>query len=174
MMKRIQLSPQSVEQIAALDKLYRTSKDGRLRQRAQIILLAAEQGMVAAKIGEIVRLNEESVRHWLKRYEAEGIEGLKDDPRPGVEPIVNDEYRAHLIATVRRRPRSMGQPFSMWTLQRLADYMAEQTGIRVSDETVRRYLALSGIVLSRPQHKVSSPDPEYVVKKRRLKRPATP
>ena len=172
-MKRIRLSPQSIEQIAALDKLYRTSKAGRLRQRAQIILLAAEQGLVAAKIGEIVRLNEESVRNWLKRYEAEGIEGLKDDPRPGVEPTVTDEYRVKLVATVRRRPRSMGQPFSLWTLQRLADYMAQETGIRVSDETVRRYLALDGIVLSRPQHKVSSPDPEYVVKKRRLKQPAT-
>ena len=173
-MRRIRLSPQSAEQIAALDKVYRTSKDRRLGQRAQIVLLAAEQGMVAAMIGQIVRLNEESVRKWLKRYEAEGIEGLKDDPRPGVEPIVTEEYQTKLVAAVRRRPRSMGLPFSLWTLQRLADYMAQETGIRVSDETVRRYLALSGIVLSRPQHKVSSPDPEYVVKKRRLKRPATP
>lgn len=83
-----------------------------MRQRAQIILLAAEQGMAAAKIGQIVRLNEESVRKWLKRYEAEGIEGLKDEPRPGVEPTVTEEYRAKLIATVRRRPRSLGQPLA--------------------------------------------------------------
>jgi transposase len=172
-MRRIQLSRQSAEEIAALDKLYRTSKDGRLRQRAQIILLAVEQGLVAAKTGKIVRLNEESVRKWLKRYEAEGLGGLKDDPRPGIEPTVTQDYQELLVATVRRRPRSLGQPFSMWTLQRLADYMAQETGIRVSDETVRRYLGLTGIVLSRPQHKVSSPDPEYAVKKRRLKRPAT-
>lgn len=172
-MRRLRLLPQSIEQIAALDKLYRTSKDGRLRQRAQIILLAAEQEMVAAKIGEIVRLNEESVRKWLKRYEAEGIEGLKDEPRPDIAPIVTEDYRAKLMATVRRRPRSLEQPFSMWTLQRLADYLAQETGIRVSDETVRRYLGLAGIVLSRPQHKVSSPDPDYVVKKRRLKSSAT-
>jgi len=105
-MKRIQLSPQSPEQIAALDKVYRTSKDARLRQRAQIILLAVEQGMVSAKIGAIVRQNEESVRKWLKRYEAEGIEGLKDEPRPGIEPTVTSEYQVKLVATVRRRPRS--------------------------------------------------------------------
>ena len=53
----------------------------------------------------------------------------------------------------------------MWTLQRLADYMAEQTGIRASYETVRLLLKAGEIVLSRPQHKVSSPDPEYLVKK---------
>lgn len=168
-MKPIRLSPQSEEQIKALDELYRHSKDGRLRQRAHIVLLAAEQGMVAAQIGSIVRLNEESVRRWLKRYEAEGIEGLKDNPRPGMAPLVTPEYRAQLVAVVRRRPRSLEQPFSLWTCQRLADYLAEKTGIRVSDESVRRYLALEGIVLSRPQHKISSPDPEYEVKKRRSK-----
>ena len=61
----------------------------------------------------------------------------------------------------------------MRTLQRLADYLAEETGIRVGAETVRLHLKKLGIVLSRPQHKVSSPDPDYMVKKRRLKPPAT-
>ena len=67
---------------------------------------------------------------------------------------------------MRRRPRRLGQPYSLWTLRRLADYLAEQTGLRVSYETVRRLLAAAGIVLSRPQHPSSSPDPEDATKKR--------
>jgi hypothetical protein len=47
----------------------------------------------------------------------------------------------------------------------LVDYLAESTGIRVSDETVRRALKQAGVVLSRPQHQISSPDPEYALKK---------
>ena len=58
-------------------------------------------------------------------------------------------------------------------IKRLADYLAEKTGLRVSDETVRQLLKKADIVLSRPQHKISSPDPDYQVKKRRLKKPAT-
>lgn len=170
-MKAIQLPEQTAEQLQALDELYRTTKDVRLRQRAQIILLAVEKDLVAQEIAEIVRLNEQSVRNWLKRYWREGIEGLKDAPRPGAEPKVTDEYAKELIAIVRRRPRSLELPFSLWSCQRLADYMAEKTGIRVSDETVRRYLAAEGIVLGRPQHKISSPDPEYELKKRRLRSP---
>ena len=54
-------------------------------------------------------------------------------------------------------------------MPRLADYMAEQTGIRASDETVRHLLKKGEIVLSRPQHKITSPDPDYLLKKRRLK-----
>lgn len=172
-MRPIQISPQTPEQLEALDELYRTTRDVRLRQRAQVVLLAAEKGLVAAEIGAIVRLSEESVRRWLKRYEAEGLAGLKDAPRPGTAAVVTPAYREQLVTSVRQRPRSLGQPFSLWTCQRLADYLAEATGIRVSDETVRRYLALAGIVLSRPQHKISSPDPEYEVKKRRLKRSVT-
>jgi transposase len=61
----------------------------------------------------------------------------------------------------------------MWTLRRLADYLAEETGVCVSHETVRRELAKEEIVFSQPQHTISSPDPDYQVKKRRSKKPAT-
>ena len=172
-MKAIKLPPLDDEQLKELNELYRTTRDVRLQRRAQIILLAAEKGMVAQEIAEIVRDSDQTVRRWLKRYQAEGIEGLKDRPRPGGERATTGAYRRQLLETVRRRPRSLGQPYSLWTLQRLADYMAEQTGIRVSYETVRRELKRSGVVLSRPQHKISSPDPEYEVKKRRLKRRET-
>lgn len=159
------------EELEALETLYRTTRDVRLRTRAQMVLLALEQRLTAPAIAKIVREDDQTVRNWLKRYLAEGIEGLKDRPMPGAPPKVTQAYAEQLLSVVRRRPRSLGQPYSLWTLQRLADYMAEQTGIRVSDETVRKLLKDGEIVLSRPQHKISSPDPDDLVKKRRLKRP---
>jgi len=42
--------------------------------------------------------------------------------------------------------------------------MAEETCIGVSGESIRRILKAHDIVLSRPQHTISSPDPEYKVK----------
>jgi transposase len=80
--------------------------------------------------------------------------------------------KAELLTAGRRRPWSLGLPVSLWTLQRLVNYLAEQTGLRVSDETVRRALQQAGMVLSRPQPMISSPAPEYALKKRRVKRPA--
>jgi len=138
-----------------------------------MVLLAAERGLTASEIAEIVRMSEETVRRWLKRYLAEGVEGLSDAPHTGAPRKVTEEYRQLLVAAVRRRPRSLRLPFSLWTLHRLADYMAEQTGIRVEYETVRVHLKAQGIVLSRPQHTITSPDPEYALKKRRSKRPET-
>lgn len=172
-MKPIYVPPLTKQQLAELDELYRRTKTPRMRTRAQMILLSVEKGLKVGEIAEIVRESEATVLRWLKRYIAEGVEGLKDAPRPGRSRTVTDAYRESLIEAVRRRPRSLGLPFSLWTLQRLADYMAEQTGIRVSAETVRRTLNDADIVLSRPQHTISSPDPEYKVKKRRLKRHET-
>lgn len=168
-MKAIALPRQSDAQLKALEDLYQSTKDVRLRTRAQMILLAAEKGLSAPAIAAIVRDDEQTVRRWMKRYMAEGLEGLKDAPKPGNPGKVTEVYEERLLSVVRRRPRSLDLPFSTWTLQRLADYLAEATGIRVDAETVRLHLLKHEIVLSRPQHKISSPDPEYLVKKRRLK-----
>jgi transposase len=138
-----------------------------------MVLLSAEQALTVAQIAAIVRESEATVLRWLKRYRAEGLEGLQDAPRSGRPSPLTETYTAALLAAVRRRPRSLGLPFSLWTLQRLVDDLAEQTGVRVSDETVRRALKREGIVLSRPQHHISSPDPDDALKKRRLKRPVT-
>jgi len=135
-----------------------------------MVLLSVEKKLKADEIADIVRESSVTVLRWLHRYIAEGIQGLMDAPRSGRSSILTDEFRKRLLEVVRRRPRSLELEFSMWTLQRLADFMAEDTGIRVSTETIRRALAKEDIVFSRPQHTISSPDPEYQVKKRRLKK----
>ena len=131
---------QTIEQRNELDKLYRHSKTSRLRTRAQMVLLTAEQQRKAPEIATIVRESEVTVQRWLKRYLAEGVERLKDAPRSGRTATVTALYRTELLAAVRRRPRSLDLPYSLWTLQRLVDYLAEKTRVRVSDETVRQEL----------------------------------
>jgi len=99
------MTPTQSEQ---LDRLYRTTKASRMRTRAQMILLAAEQGLKVPQIAAIVRESEAAVLRWLKRYLAEGLESLHDAPRPGRPSEVTEAYRAALLAAVRRRPRSVG------------------------------------------------------------------
>ena len=172
-MEKLYVPSMSEEQKSELDALYRKTTIPRVRTRAQMILLSAEKGLNSEQIADIVRESSVTVLRWLHRYIAEGIQGLMDAPRAGRNSKVTEKYRERLLEVVRRRPRSLDLEYSMWTLQRLADFMAEDTGIRVSTETVRRVLAKEGIVFSRPQHTISSPDPEYQVKKRRLKKPET-
>ena len=172
-MRPIHLDALSPEQLRELDELYHGTRDVRVRTRAQMILLAAERGLVAAEIAAIVRQDEETVRRWFARYLAEGVEGLSDAPRSGAPPKATPGYRERLLQIARRRPRALGQPFSLWTAARLADHLAELTGVRMSAPSVCRLLRAGGMRLSRPQHTITSPDPEYAVKKKRLKTPVT-
>ena len=62
----------------ALDDWYRTTKVPRLRTRAQMVFLSAEQGLTAPQIAALVRESENTVQRWLKRYLSEGVEGLRE------------------------------------------------------------------------------------------------
>jgi DNA-directed RNA polymerase specialized sigma24 family protein len=64
-MKPIRIPTLSPEQLDALETLYRTTREARLRTRAQMVLLAAEQRLTAAEIAEIVRASEETVRRFI-------------------------------------------------------------------------------------------------------------
>ena len=92
-MHPIRVAGLSPAQLAELDHAYRASPSARLRLRALMVLLSAERGMVAAEIAAVVRQDEETVRRGLVRYQAEGLNGLADAPRPGVTPRIVRAYR---------------------------------------------------------------------------------
>jgi hypothetical protein len=104
-MRPLQRSAMTPPHREHLDRLSRTTKMPRLRTRAQMMLLAAEQGLKVLQIARIVRESEATVLRWLKRYRAEGMEGLQDAPSPGRPSSMTEAYKADLLAAVRRRPR---------------------------------------------------------------------
>ena len=159
-MKPRELPALTAEQGDAVAMLYRTTHTVRLRTRAQMVLLAAEQQLGVREIATMVRECEGTVRCWLKGSRAHGIDGLQAAWAGGAPAKVPPAYRDQLLQLVRRRPRSRELPYATWTLQRLADELAERTGIRVEQEPVRVHRKEAEMVLSRPQPTISSPDPE--------------
>lgn len=67
-MRALEISKRTEEQQTELAELYRSTKDVRIRTRAQMVLLACEQHLSAPAIAAIVREDDETVRRWLKRY----------------------------------------------------------------------------------------------------------
>ena len=80
-MRALKISDLSQNAVRELDCLYRTTRDAQLRTRVHMVLLAVEKGLIAAEIADIVRADEQTVRRWLKRYQAQGLAGLYDSPR---------------------------------------------------------------------------------------------
>jgi transposase len=102
----------------------RTAGAGLVR-RARIVLHALE-GLKAPEIGARMDLCGATVRHWLKRFNARGLQGLEEDVRTGRPPTYSAEQRSAVIDTALTRPAELGLPFASWTLDRLVAHLAER------------------------------------------------
>ena len=96
-----------------------------LVRRAQIIMHALE-GLKAPEICARMALCGAAVRHWLKRFNARGLQGLEEDVRTGRPPTYSAEERSAVIDTALTRPADLGLPFAAWTLDRLVAHLAER------------------------------------------------
>ena len=96
-----------------------------LVRRAQIVLQALA-GLKAPEIGARMNLGGVTVRHWLKRFNARGLQGLEEDVRSGRPPTYSAEQRSAVINAALTRPAALGLPFACWTLDRLVAYLSEQ------------------------------------------------
>src|SRR3954464_10321222 len=112
-MRALHLDSLNADQLRELDELYRTTRDVRVRTRAQMILLVAEPRLAVSEVAPIVRESGETIRRWVPRGGAGGLEGLSDAPRSGNPPRAGAAYRERLVDLVRRRPRPLALPFSM-------------------------------------------------------------
>ena len=130
----------SPDQLRELETLYRTCEDARVRIRALIVLLAAEQRLGAGEISRLLRYHEHTVRRWLTRYVAQGTPGLNDAPRPGAPSKVTETYRQELRRVRDQRPADLGLAFQTWTAPRLAEHLHLKTGLRVSLSSMYRLL----------------------------------
>ena len=77
----------------ALQRWARRPKSGqRLATRCKIILLS-EQGWTYGRIGRKLDLRPQTVLKWRKRFLASMLDGLHDEPRPGVKRTITDDFR---------------------------------------------------------------------------------
>jgi transposase len=96
-----------------------------LVRRARIVLHALE-GLKAPEVGARMGLCGATVRHWLKRFNARGLQGLAEDVRTGRPPTYSAEQRSAVIDTALTSPADLGLPFASWTLDRLVAYLSER------------------------------------------------
>lgn len=113
-------------------------------ERAQIIW-QAHQGRTVAAIAEHLRLNKQTVRDWLKRFNAGGLAGLDDRPRSGKPPTYTPEQAGAVIATALSDPQGLGLPFACWTLDRLAAYLKESKGLPIKRSRISEMLVAEGL-----------------------------
>src|ERR1700759_2232604 len=128
--KVVELSP---EQRAALEKGYRKGTSHAFRTRCRMVLLKSEKRS-SLEDADILGCCEIVVNNWLRRFEEQGIEGLKTRPGRGRKPILSTQNPKHLQAV---KAEIAKHPQSVKTVIAKLD---EALDVRMHPDTLKRFL----------------------------------
>jgi transposase len=113
-------------------------------ERARIIG-AASHGQRVSAIAAHLHLAAGTVRLWIKRFNADGLNGLVDAPRSGHPPTYTAEQISEIIVASLTKPADLGLPFASWTLDRLEAYLNEEKGIPIKRSRIDDLLLAEGL-----------------------------
>jgi transposase len=171
MPKYIRLREMSESEVAEVRRLARARQEAvELVKRARLIEYVLDHPEVPATraamrvgFGSIASGSE-----WVKRFNAEGVAGLYNRPKSGRPLTHSEEVRSQVLDVALQKPRSLGYPFEMWTLERLQVALREKHNLRLSRSTIWQWLDDEGLEWKRQEswfHEPERHDPEFVEKR---------
>jgi transposase len=143
--------------------------------RARIVALSWD-GLAVPAIAAETGCHQNTVRRWLHRFNAAGLDGLGDRPGAGRKRRITEAERSGIIALARSVPpgrldRDGAGELSaeredspaQWTLDTLAE-TAQAAGIAVGRSQIRRILLAEKVRWRRTRSWATSTDPEFAPK----------
>jgi transposase len=158
-----------------LQQIVRRGKGSAIRVRRAMIIMASASGTPVPAIARLVAADEDTVRDVIHAFNDKGLAAL--DPRwAGGRPrLITDDDIAFVVTTATTRPVKLGQPFTHWSLRKLAAYLADNPVrvVRIGRERLRQILRERGITFQRTRTWKESTDPDKEAKLDRIEQVTT-
>lgn len=142
------------QQLAELEQAINSSPYPEVRQRA-IAIRMLHLGQHPEQVGKMVMVTSNTIYGWHKRWREQGMAGLRDGQRTGRPNKADRAYVQELERVLELDPRTLGLPFTIWTLNRLRLYLAEKTDILLSYTRFRALMSREGYRWKEPKHDLS-------------------
>src|SRR3972149_3235278 len=139
------------EQLAEIEQAINQSVHTEVRQRAIAIRLL-RLGQKPEAVAQVVMASANTVWTWHRRYRQGGLTALQDRPRSGRPSKADADYVSRLEQLLETDPHTVGLPFTIWTINRLRLYLAEQTHILLSYSRFRALLSKLNYRWKQPKH----------------------
>lgn len=165
------LRPLTDDELRFIDRLaHARTEPARAVERAQIIW-RAQHGQRVRVIAQALSVCPATVRRWLTRFNASGVDGLVDSPRIGRPPTYTADEVSTVIATSLTDPGTLALPFASWTLDRLTVYLQETKGLTMSRSRIGEILQREGLRWRTQETWFGArPDPAFAEKRGPLSR----
>ena len=152
----------SDEEQQVIQRAMRHDKRPEVRRKAQAIYLL-HQGHPVTEVARMVAVSRQTIYVWHDYWLAGGVEGMVRREGSGRRYKASPTYERLLEKTLATDPAELGYEFTVWTLDRLIQYLFEKTGILLSDRTMSNTLNRLGYVYRRPKRDLTHlQDPEAV------------
>ena len=120
-------------------------------------LLALASVMEGASRSEAARnagMDRQTLRDWVHRYNAEGVEGLLDRPRSGRKARLSKAQLIEFDSIVETQPEPVTDGVVRWRCVDLKKKIAKRFGVALSERSVGRILKERGFrkLSARPKH----------------------
>src|SRR3954468_24087454 len=135
-----------------------------LRRRA--LFLIEQQGPTQAQVAEVVGVQRQTVNIWLKRYRAQGEDGVLDgrriSPRRGKGLLRAEEAGRVQRWIADKTPDQLKLPFALWTSRAVRDLIELRFGKRLGLSTVQLYLQRWGTTPQKPLARAKERSPAAI------------
>jgi transposase len=142
----------------------RRESDGRVSTRL-IAIANALDGMDRASAARLAGMDRQTLRDWVHRYNAEGIAGLHDRPKPGCTPKLSEGQMASLKAIVLTGPDPAADKIGRWRVVDLCRYVEDRWDVRDSETGILRLPRLQDEIERRTGERVPKSRLSVVLKK---------
>lgn len=152
--------------VSGLRTLAGKTDDGAVVRRLLAVALVLEGGSrtEAASLNGMTR---QTLRDWVHRYNAEGVEGLQSRMGPGRPPFLTAARMAELRELVLKGPDPERHIVIRWRCADLCEEVAERWSVKVCEQTMGRWLRRLEMtrLQPRPYHPKKDPEAEVALKK---------
>ena len=128
-------------------------RDARAARRILALALVLE-GSSREEAARVAGMDRQTLRDWVHRYNAEGLDGLSDRRRPGPRPRLTPEQEAELATAVERGPDPDRDGAVRWRRVDLKALIEARYGVALHERSVGKVLRRLGFsrVSVRPRH----------------------
>jgi transposase len=135
-----------------------------------MVVLASAGGNTVSAIARLVQADEDTIRQVIHRFNEMGMASLDPQWAGGRPRQISPDEEAFIVETAHTRPEKLGQPFTRWSIRKLADYLSAQVTrpIEIGRERLRQILQRNGITFQRTKTWKESNDPDRDAKLARI------
>jgi transposase len=126
----------SIEELRRAVCRYGDSKQARRLLGLAMALEGNTRKMAATAAG----MTRQTLRDWVIRYIENGVDGLKDKPRPGRRPQLNEAQLRELDVMVEKGPDIAVDGIVRWRCIDLKAIVAGKSGVDLSEDQIGRIL----------------------------------